>query len=349
MHCLMELIGSFRSSLAHSFANLAPTLFILVILGTQTSCERQHSSESAATKVVTAAAINAYSGPFYIAAEKGFWKAEGLDVTEKYFASGRMCLDALLAGSADIITVAETPIVFAGFSGQNVVVVSTISSAKNDIKVIARKDHGINKPEDLRGKKVAMLFGATSEYFAGLFLNAYGISFKDINRVNLNPSDMPVALIKGDIDAYVIWEPFVYNAYQKLGDEKAIRFMRGDLYTLPFNMAVRKDFAERNPDTVERALRAVIKANEFINKHPDDAISIVSKRIGTDERVVKAIWSDYEFNVELSPLLLDALQREAKWAKEAGIAPATVAIPDYKVFIDARHLKKVAPSKVSME
>ena len=320
----------------------------LILFFLFSACGRQEGPDMM-DKVTAAAAINAYSGPFYVAAEKGFWKAEKLDVTEKYFTSGRMCLDALLAGSADIITVAETPVVFAGFSGQNVTIVGTISSAKNDMKVIARKDHGIYKPEDLRGKKVGMLFGAASEYFAGLFFAAYNITFKDINRVNLNPSDMPVALIKGDIDAFVIWEPFVYNAYNVLSDAKAIRFMRGDLYTLPFNMAVRKDFAEKHPDTVERALRGVIKANEFINQNPDEAMSIIARRIGSEVSVLKAIWKDYEFKVELAPSLLEALQREAKWAKESGIAPADVAIPDYRGFIDTRPLKKIAPSKVTLE
>jgi len=314
----------------------------------QASCEKR-SDLPGERRVVTAAAINAYSGPFYIASEKGFWKAEGLEVTEKYFTSGRLCLDALLAGGADIVTVAETPIVFAGFSGQNVVIVATMSSATNDIKVIARRDQGITNPEDLRGKKVAMLFGATSEYYAGLFLAAYGMSFDDINRLNLNPSDMPFALIKGDIDAYVIWEPFVHNAYKELGGEKAIRFVKRDIYVLPFNVAVRKDFAEEQPDVVQRALRAVIRANKFINDNPEEAIPIIAKRAGMEAKVLRAIWGDYEFKVELDPSLLEALQREAQWAIDAGLAATGSAIPEYRTFIDPHALRMVDSAKVKIE
>lgn len=298
--------------------------------------------------VVTAVGINAYSAPFFIASEKGFWKAEGLEVTEKYFTSGRLCLDALLAGSADIITVAETPVMFAGFSGQNVVIVATILTT-HDLKVIARRDHGITKPEDLRGKKVAMLFGATSEYFAGLFLAAYGMGLSDIKRVNLNPPDMSIALVRGEIDAYVIWEPFVHNARQELGEEKAVRFLKPDIYTLPFNVAVRRDFAEKHLETVQRVLRVIIQGEKFINQHPEETIAIVAKRVGIEQKVLKAIWGDYEFKVGLTPQLVEDMKREAQWAKTAKLVPAEAAIPDYAQFVDPRPLRAVDPARVTIK
>ena len=345
--CANAIRKEVREMIKHITSRILGLMVICLYL-MLVSCQ-ERSDLPGERKVVTAAAINAYSGPFYIASEKGFWKEEGLKVTEKYFTSGRLCLDALLAGGADIVTVAETPIVFAGFSGQNVVIVATMSSATNDLKVIARRDQGITKPEHLRGKKVAMLFGSTSEYYAGLFLAAYGMSFDDVNRLNLNPSDMPFALIKGDIDAYVIWEPFVHNAYKELGEEKAIRFVKRDIYVLPFNVAVRKDFAEERPDVIRRVLRAVIRADKFINENPEEAIPIIAKRAGMEAEVLRAFWGDYEFKVGLDPSLLDALQREAQWAKDTGLAPADSAIPNYRAFIDPRALRMVDSAKVKIE
>ena len=307
-------------------------------------CSKNSTSEN----ITIAAAINAYSGPFYVASEKNYWAAEGLVVEEKFFTSGRLCLDALLAGAADIVTVAETPIVFAGMSNQNVAIVATMSSATNDLKVIARRDHGINDPTDLRGKKIAMLFGATSEYYGGLFLSAYGISFDDVKRVNLNPSDMPIALINGDIDAYVIWEPFVYNGFAKLGHEKAIKFIKKDIYTLPFNIAVRKDYADKNPEIVKSALRAIISANDFIREQPNEAIKIIAEKTGMETSVLSDIWEDYEFNVKLHKDLPDALIREAKWAIKAGLAPPNSVVPDYTNFINAKLLRSIDEKRVTL-
>jgi len=194
-----------------------------------------------------------------------------------------------------------------------------------------------------------MLFGATSEYYAGLFLAAYGMNFDDVNRLNLNPSDMPFALIKGDIDAYIIWEPFIHNAYKELGEEKAIRFVKRDIYVLPFNIAVRKDFAKERPDTVQRVLRAVIRADKFINDNPAEAIPIIAKRVGMEAEVLRAIWGDYEFKVGIDPSLLEALQREAQWAIDAGIAPTGSAIPNYRTFIDPDALRIIDSAKIKIE
>lgn len=299
--------------------------------------------------VVTAAAINAYSAPFYVAQNMGFWEKEGLTVEDKYFTSGRLALDALLAGGADLITVAETPIVFAAFSGQNVGIVATISSATNDLKVLARRDKGIERPEDLRGKRIGMLFGATSEYYANLFLQAYGISFNDIQRVNLNPADMPLALVKGDIDAYVIWEPFVNNGFRKLGPEKAIRFVKKDIYTLPFNLAVRKDFAAEQPDVVVRAIRALIAADAFIRANPDVVIPLVAKKIGMDESMLKEIWPDYTFDVSLTMDLMSALKRQAEWAKSIELVPATSTMPNFRDFVLPKFLLGIDPQRVSLD
>jgi ABC-type nitrate/sulfonate/bicarbonate transport system substrate-binding protein len=155
--------------------------------------------------------------------------------------------------------------------------------------------------------------------------------------------------VRGDIDAYVIWEPFVYNAYKELGENKAVRFLDREIYTLPFNVAVRRDFAEQHPDTVQRALRAIIKGEEFINEHPEEAITIVAKKAGMERDVLKAIWADYEFKIDLSPQLVEAMKNEAQWARSAKLAPLEAAIPDYGQFVDPRPLQAIDPSKVTVK
>ena len=65
--------------------------------------------------------------------------------------------------------------------------------------------------------------------------------------------------------------------------------------------------------------------------------------------VVRAIWGDYEFKVGLDPSLLEALQREARWAMDAGLAPTDSPIPDYRAFIDPRALRMVDSAKVKIQ
>ena len=71
-----------------------------------------------------------------IASDKGFFEDEGLYVIVRNFASGKLCLDAVVAGSADFATVAETPLMRAGLAGQKVKIVATFEYSDNDIKVL---------------------------------------------------------------------------------------------------------------------------------------------------------------------------------------------------------------------
>lgn len=68
--------------------------------------------------IVTTAAESSLSIPAslsFIAREKGFWKAQGLDVKVVSFAAGRLALDAMLNGQAQFVTAAETPLAMGAF------------------------------------------------------------------------------------------------------------------------------------------------------------------------------------------------------------------------------------------
>ncbi len=72
-----------------------------------------------------------------------------------------------------------------------------VADAKSDIKTI----------QDLKGKRVAITPGSTQEVVILERLKAEGLSIKDIQPIRLSFSDMPAALARGDIDAYVGAEP----------------------------------------------------------------------------------------------------------------------------------------------
>ena len=114
------------------------------------------------TKVVLAQNPVPHSALPIIAKKKGYFKEEGLDVTVQEFTTGKLCFDAMLGGGADFSTVAETPIMYAGFSKQPVYVIATIESSPLSVKVLARKDKGVSKPGDLRGKAVGTFKGGSA-------------------------------------------------------------------------------------------------------------------------------------------------------------------------------------------
>src|SRR5215470_10722211 len=76
--------------------------------------------------------------------------------------------------------------------------------------IVARKDSGLGKIEDLKGKKVAAIVG-TSTFFdiRALTLKGYGLDLqKDTQIVTATaPPDMATMLAKKDVDAIIAWQP----------------------------------------------------------------------------------------------------------------------------------------------
>jgi len=297
-------------------------------------------------KIMIAQGISPKTSPLIIAEEKGFFAEEGLNVEVKKFSAGRLALDTLLSKDAQFAEVATIPIIGAGFNKQQIVVIATTTKTDNDIKVVARKDKGISKPQDLKNKKIATFLGTSSEIFTREFLKINGLKSNDVTIINLRPQEMPIALEREDIDAYIIWEPFVYNGAKLLGD-KAIVFSNDKIYRTTFNIVVNNDFATKNPSTLKKFLRALIKSENFIRKNRNESINIIAKSVDMDSSILNQVWNDYEFEVNLDKSLITVLEEEAEWALEIGTFSKT-EIPNYRGMVYEDPLKEIAPKSVTI-
>ena len=154
-----------------------------------------------------------------IAQINGYFVDNGLDVETVTFSSGKAALDAVLGGSADYATVAETPIMFAGARSLPVRVLGTFTSSPDDCKLVVNTIKGIEDPKDLKGKKIAALQGTSSHYFLSKFLSENGLSFSDIEFLSMRPTEMPAAFSRGDIDGYAMWEPHASRGMKSIGSD----------------------------------------------------------------------------------------------------------------------------------
>ncbi|MCP5118860.1 MAG: ABC transporter substrate-binding protein, partial [bacterium] len=184
-------------------------------------------------EVVIVRSVSFLSVPFLVAEEEDFWGREGLNVSHIDAVTGPFALDALLSGSAHFSTVGETPLANAAFLDHDLVIVATFASSGEHIRLIARRDRGITRPSGLRGKKIGVSFGTGQEFYLDRFLEQNGLSRGDIQAINILPHAIVGPLARGDLDAAVAWEPFLYHAKQQLG-QTAIVFPAGGLYHLAF-------------------------------------------------------------------------------------------------------------------
>lgn len=283
-----------------------------------------------------------------VIADQGYYQDVGLNVDSHYFVAGRDAMDALVGNQADIATVALTPVVFAAFQEQPIAVIAENASYPNNV-ITARKDHGIQTAEDLRGKKIGTALGTDLQYFLDKFLQAYNMTESDVVVTNVPPNDMVTVLSKGDIDAFSIWQPIPWNAQQEMGDNIVFLKPPKGTYEARYLVLTTQKFLKENPEAVKRFLQAFKMADDFIAANPAQAQQIVATDWKAPLAMVQGVWDGYRYGMRLEPTLITEAQNQAQWAMDTGQAPSGATMPDFRSLIFTDPLSQVEPSVVTLK
>jgi NitT/TauT family transport system substrate-binding protein len=331
------------------FKTRIPLLIVVafVISGIAGCTPKEEQSASKQLEKITIAVTPwPASAPIYVAHEKGYFRDEGLDVTLHSYISGHLGLDAVLSGKVDLATCGDTPIARAVADGKPVAVVATIAEIDRAIRIIARKDRAISRPNDLRGKKIGLVRGTTADFFLHTYLAVAYIDPKDVRVVNVATDKLVDALLKGEVDAVSTWSPFTLVLLERLGSN-ALVLDQPNIYIMTWNIAVTQRFAKNSPERIKKFLRAIVRANRFIKEHPDEARTISAKHIGTDSPLYEREWSDYDFAAKLGQSLILNLEDQARWMINEEVG-SDRKFPDFMDFIYTDILKAVRPGAVTI-
>ena len=284
-----------------------------------------------------------------IARELDLLSREGLDVMVKdeySSGTGARALEGMLAGDVDVTTSADTAIVFKSFERQDFRIVASHGSSDNDPRIVARKDRGISKLSDLRGKRIGTPKGTTMHFFLHVVLVKNGISEKDALISHKKLEELPSALANAEFDALSVREPYVSEAMKLLGGN-AVVFAEPGFYVKTLNVVARNSFIKERPDTIKKLLRALLRAEEFARKEPDQAMKIVSNRLKLGQSEMAALRPDLDLRVSLDQRLLVSLEDQARWAIKNKLTDRTAA-PNYLNFIYPDGMEAVRPEGVSI-
>ena len=324
---------------------------ILVVIGISVGgCQKKQAKPGEIEKVTLGVETSLLTAPVWVAENKGYFEGEGLELTIKEFASGRTALATMLnEGNLDMVTVAQTPVMFNSFDRDDYVIIATMVYSDNDVKILARQDRGIKKPSDLRGKTVGITKGSTGHFFLGLFLIHSGLQLSEIETIDIEASELPQALVDGRVDAISTWEPHIWNAKKLLG-ENAVRLQpRGGakIFREDFYFVANKNLVKNNPETLKRFLKAIEKGQKFIKENEDGAINIVSQRLKLNKEFVVSIWDDFEFQLILDQAIIITLEDEARWAIDNNLTDAT-KVPNYLNYIYFDALEEIKPEAITI-
>jgi NitT/TauT family transport system substrate-binding protein len=280
-----------------------------------------------------------------VADSRGFFKNHGLDISTKDYQAGVIGMKHLAAGEIDVATVSEFVLANQILRGIDIKAIGTsVRGTFSDL--IGRKDHGIEKGTDWKGKKIGSLGGSNLDFFLEGFLNSQGIRMNDVKIIPLTPSEIVNAVIDGTIDGGVSFDPYSDKIKKGLGTNAVSWSVQGrqDAYML---FVAKSDFIKTNPSAIERVLRAMIDAEQFLEEHESEARKIIAERLQIDQSVLSSVWQRSRFNVRLDQDILSLMEDEARWIIRNQLMEKR-QIPNYfdSFYLDG--LQKVKPEAITI-
>jgi len=283
----------------------------------------------------------------HIAAAKGYFTEEGLAVTLMPVSHGKVALDRLTQGQADLASAADVPFVISILKGERLGMAAAVISVPNEMAVVARSDRGIAAPHDLLGKRIGVTFGTNGEYFLWAFLIRHKLAPESVTLVDVPPGRMTQELSSGTIDAISTWEPIRSEAHAALGD-KARTFTGPDAYAATQVVVGRSEFLKTRSGAIEKLMRALLKAEAFNQSEPQLALGLAAEQLKLDAgSLLKSGWNDFELKVDLRQSQLVTLEDEARWAMARGYADKG-PVPNFLPRLHLDALLVVRPDRVTV-
>src|SRR5437588_310518 len=198
--------------------------------------------------------------------EKEFAK-DGIGIVWVQTVSSANALQFLNAGSIEFGSTAGSAALIARVNGNPIKSVYVYSRPEWTALVTTR-DSKINRIEDLKGKKVAMVRGTDPHIFLVRALLSVGLTDKDITPVLVQQhADGATALIRGDVDAWAGLDPMM--AQWEITDGARLFYRNAAANTWGI-LNVREEFLRDHADLVRRVLAVYEEARKYSLANYDD-------------------------------------------------------------------------------
>lgn len=260
------------------------------------------------------------------------------------FTSGPPLLEAVNAKAVDTGAVGNTPPVFAAGAGSKITVVAATHGDPAGEAILVAKDSPLRKPEDLKGRTVAVAQGSSAHFQLIASLRKAGLSLSDVKVSLLQPADALAAFTSGKVDAWAVWDPYTSQVLAS-GKARVLTDGRGVVNGLGFQIASPTALADKEKaaaigDYIERLRRA----QDWVHRHPEAWAKVWAKETGLPYEV--ALAAVKRSNGTRIPVAIDkdaiaSEQRIADTFAELKLIPRTFDFADY---VDNRFDKNLPPS-----
>ena len=221
--------------------------------------------------------------PLTVTERLGYFRAQGLEVEISDFPGGARALQALLGGSADVVTGSFDHTI--QMQGKNQPIVATIQLGQFPgyvLAVLAAKAQRYREPKDLKGMKIGITApGSGTHIMAQHFMVKNGLRTDDASFIGVGASASAVAAVqRGEIDALVNVDPVIsllesQGLIKVIADTRTLDGTR-QVFGGPYPAAVLyapRPFIEKNPRTMQALVNALLGGLKWIASHSAEEIA----------------------------------------------------------------------------
>lgn len=243
------------------------------------------------------------------------------------FPSGPPLLEALNAGAIDFGHAGEAPPIFAQAAAADFVYVAHEPPAPKGEAILVPKNSPIKTVSDLKGKKVTLNKGSNVHYLLVKALEKAGVAYSDIQPTFLAPADARAAFQSGQVDAWVIWDPFQASAEVDL-DAEVLADGTDVVSNHQFYLAG-KSFAADHGKAIEVVLAELEQINQWVKSDIKAAAEELAPPIGIPAPVLEKALSRQSYGLKpISDAVAAEQQNVADTFVALGLLPKAIVVKD---------------------
>jgi len=255
------------------------------------------------------------------------FKPLGIEVKWIDFQYGPPLLEAINVGSVDFGFVGDSPPIFAQAGGARIRYVAAVKSDGNTQAIIVPKDSPIRTLADLKGKRIAFGKGSSAHNLLVAALEKAGVAWSDITPAPLAPADATAAFVKGSVDAWSIWDPYLSLAELKEG-ARVIAFDK-DVHKPNAFYIAGSDFVEKYPAVVARLNETFASEGRWADAHHEEVARAQAEATGVDIDAVRRFVGRSNYRVvPVDDEVIGSQQAVADRFAKLGLIPKPVAVKD---------------------
>ncbi|MBV8838937.1 MAG: ABC transporter substrate-binding protein [Alphaproteobacteria bacterium] len=259
----------------------AASLAAALVLGAGAACAQK--LETTKIRLAVGGKSSLYYLPLTVTEHLGYFKEAGLDVEISDFAGGAKSLQALIGGSADVVTGSFDHTIQMQAKNQTIVALVQLGRFPGfGLALRKEKAASYKGPADLKGMKIGVTAPGSSTHFMVLYMmSQVGLKPEDASFIGTGSGGTVVAAVQhGEVDGISNSDPMV-TKLDKEGLVKVVadtRTMEGTqkVYGGPYPAAVLyapASFIEKSPNTTQALVNAFVRGLKWVQSHNAEEIS----------------------------------------------------------------------------